>query len=113
MAKGIVHTPEYLAEIARLNAQVKPVECSGQAGDIVFWHHRTAHMAGHNYTSVMRQAVLADFWTQDLDRLRTTDAQGDMWRDWSEELQNTQCGYSDEFANSQKIHVKQEIRDKN
>lgn len=113
MAKGIVHTPEYLAEIARLNAQVKPVECSGQAGDIVFWHHRTAHMAGHNYTSVMRQAVLADFWTQDLDRLRTTDAQGDMWRDWSEELQNTQCGYSDEFANSQKLHKKQQIKDKN
>ena len=56
-----MHTPEYLAEITRLNEQVTPVECSGQAGDIVFWHHRTAHMAGHNYTSVMRQAVLADF----------------------------------------------------
>ena len=100
-AKGIVHTTEYLAEIERLNAEVKPVECWGQAGDIVFWHHRTAHMAGHNYTDVMRQAVLADFWTDDLDHLRTTDAQGDMWRDWSTEVQSAALSYSEPFAKKQ------------
>ena len=103
-AKGIVHTTEYLAEIERLNAEVKPVECWGQAGDIVFWHHRTAHMAGHNYTDVMRQAVLADFWTDDLDHLRTTDAQGDMWRDWSTELQRAALSYSEPFAKKQNIN---------
>ena len=103
-AKGIVHTAEYLAEIERLNAEVRPVECWGEAGDIVFWHHRTAHMAGHNYTDVMRQAVLADFWTDDLDRLRTTDAQGDMWRDWSTEVQEAALSYSETIANKQKIN---------
>jgi len=100
-AKGIVHTAEYLAEIERLNAEVKPVECWGQAGDIVFWHHRTAHMAGHNYTDVIRQAVLADFWTDDLDHLRTTDAQGDMWRDWSTEVQRAALSYSEPLAEKQ------------
>ena len=103
-AKGIVHTAEYLAEIERLNTEVKPVECWGQAGDIVFWHHRTAHMAGHNYTDVMRQAVLADFWTDDLDHLRTTDAQGDMWRDWSTEVQRAALSYSEPFAKKQNIN---------
>ena len=106
-AKGIVHSPEYLAEIARLDAEVTPVECWGAAGDIVFWHHRTAHMAGHNYTDVMRQAVLADFWTEDLDHFRTTDAHGDMWRDWSEQVQLADGYYSKEFAISQKLHNKQ------
>ena len=27
-----------------------PVDCYGEAGDIVFWHHRMGHMAGHNYS---------------------------------------------------------------
>ena len=103
-AKGIVHTAEYLAEIERLNAEVKPVECWGQAGDIVFWHHRTAHMAGHNYTDVIRQAVLADFWTDDLDHLRTTDAQGDMWQDWSTEVQRAALSYSEPFAKKQNMN---------
>ena len=102
-AKGIVHTSAYLAEIQRLNAHVKPVECWGAAGDIVLWHHRTAHMAGHNYTPVMRQAVLADFWTEDLDQLRTTDSQGDMWRDWSTAVQQADGSYSEAFAESQKL----------
>lgn len=102
-AKGIVHSPEYLAEIERLNAEVQPVECWGRAGDIVFWHHRTAHMAGHNYTDVMRQAVLADFWTEDLDHFRTTDAQGDMWRDWSEEVQGVALEYSQTLAKDQRL----------
>ena len=102
-AKGIVHSAEYLTEIERLNAEVTPVECWGSVGDIVFWHHRTAHMAGHNYTDVIRQAVLADFWTDDLDRFRTTDAQGDMWRDWSNEVQAASLSYSEKVANTQRF----------
>ena len=101
--KGIVHSPEYLREIARLNAEVKPVECWGKAGDIVFWHHRLAHMAGHNYTGTIRQAVLADFWTTDLDALRATPAQGDMWRDWSAQVQRCSVGYSKDFAIEQRL----------
>ncbi|NKB98624.1 MAG: hypothetical protein GKR90_09070 [Pseudomonadales bacterium] len=104
--KGIVHTEEYSAEVGSLNEDTKAVECYGNAGDVVFWHHRTAHMAGHNYSPQIRQAVLADFWTDDLDVFRTQDAGGDMWRDWSPELQNTaDRAYSEEFAKVQRLSV--------
>ena len=101
--KGIVHTDEYLTEIDALNQDTKPVECWGQAGDIVFWHHRTAHMAGHNYSDVIRQAVLADFWKTDLDKYRGEDPGGDPWRDWSAEIQNASGQFSAEFAKSQRL----------
>lgn len=101
--KGIVHSPEYLQEIDALNTDTQAVECWGSAGDIVFWHHRTAHMAGHNHSSVIRQAVLADFWKTDLDELRTQPADGDMWRDWSAAVQNAANTYSDAFARQQRL----------
>jgi hypothetical protein len=101
--KGIVHSPEYLREIDFLNRDVASVECWGRAGDIVFWHHRLAHMAGHNYTNTIRQAVLADFWTTDLDRLRTVSAQGDMWGDWSQQVQSSDGQYSAPFARIQRL----------
>ena len=82
--KGIAHSTEYLAELAKVIAEVEPVECHGQAGDIVFWHHRLAHAAGQNYSDQIRQAVLADFWTEDLDQLRSKLVTADMWEDWSE-----------------------------
>jgi hypothetical protein len=31
--------------------------------------------------------VLADFWTDDLDHLRTKPVDSDMWEDWSDALQ--------------------------
>ncbi len=101
--KGIVHTPEYLAELERLEADTRPVECWGNAGDVVFWHHRTAHMAGHNYTSVIRQAVLADFWRTSLDAARLDPPQPDMWRDWSPVLRASDGTYSEDFARTQRL----------
>lgn len=103
--KGIVHTDAYLAEIDALNRDTQPVECYGEAGDIVFWHHRTAHMAGHNYSDTIRQAVLADFWKLDLDQYRGEDPGGDPWRDWSPEIQNASGLYSDGFAATQRLHT--------
>lgn len=100
---GIVHTEAYLAELAALNEDTRPVECWGNAGDIVFWHHRTAHMAGHNYSQTIRQAVLADFWTLELDRYRGEDPGGDPWRDWSPAVQNASGVYSEAFALSQRL----------
>jgi hypothetical protein len=36
------------------------VECHGHAGDVVLWHHRLLHAAGHNYhPGVIRQAIIA------------------------------------------------------
>ncbi len=100
--KGIVHTDAYLAEIEALNGE-PAVECWGQAGDIVFWHHRTAHMAGHNHSAVIRQAVLADFWKPELDEYRAIPPSEDMWQEWSGAVQNAPEGYSAAFAAAQRL----------
>ncbi|MCZ6890372.1 MAG: phytanoyl-CoA dioxygenase family protein [Gammaproteobacteria bacterium] len=101
--KGILHTAEYLAEIEAINRDTQPVDCWSSAGDVVLWHHRTAHMAGHNYSPVIRQAVLYDFSTTDLDRNRMDPPQDDMWRDWSQDVQRTDGGYSAELARDQRL----------
>ncbi|MEM7134849.1 MAG: phytanoyl-CoA dioxygenase family protein [Chloroflexota bacterium] len=105
--KGLLHSPEYLAEIERINEDTKPVDCYGSAGDVVLWHHRTAHMAGHNHSSIIRQAVLGDFSKTDLDQTRMDPPQADMWRDWSEEMRNASGSYSDAFARGQRLTEKQ------
>ena len=101
--KGISHTAEYLAEITRLNENVKPVECWGRAGDVVFWHHRTAHMAGHNYSEIIRQAILADFWNEGLDEHRTKSVADDMWDDWSMQVRESEGTYTKEFSMEQRL----------
>lgn len=58
------------------------LECTGQAGDIVFWHHRLAHMAGRNHSRFLRQAVLYDFTRADLEVAQEDPPQANMWRDW-------------------------------
>jgi hypothetical protein len=58
------------------------VECYGNAGDIVFWHHRIGHAAGHNRSGQIRQAVLYDFRKKDLEQTQEEPPCEDMWRDW-------------------------------
>ena len=99
--KGIIHSPEYDAELAKVMADTKPVDCSGKTGDVVLWHHRLAHMAGHNYSNAIRQAVLYDFTRKDLDTCRMDAPQDEMWRDWSDEVKHNLSSYSDEFAHTQ------------
>jgi len=101
--KGILHTDSYLAELAQLQADTRPVDCHGQCGDVVFWHHRLAHMAGHNYSSVIREAVLYDFCKTDLDQRRLDPAGGDMWRDFSPAVQAATEDYSAAFAAQQHL----------
>lgn len=67
---------------ARVHAVDNRVDCHGKAGDIVFWHHRIGHSAGHNRTERIRQAVLFDFKRKDLDSKLDTPPQADMWWDW-------------------------------
>ena len=56
------------------------VDCYGQAGDIVFWHHRIGHSVGHNRSKRIRQAVLYDFKKKDL--MVDEPPCDNMWRDW-------------------------------
>lgn len=101
--KGIIHSPAYVEELAAIMRDTPPVDCSAEEGDVVIWHHRLAHMAGHNYTNVIRQAVLCDFNRVDLDKLRLDPPQKDMWRDWSDELQASNDSYSNEFSKLQRL----------
>ena len=58
------------------------VDCHGQAGDIIFWHHRIGHTASHNYSSNIRQAILYDFTKNDLPETMEEPPNENMWRDW-------------------------------
>jgi hypothetical protein len=100
--KGILHTPEYEAELARVIGDTEPVDCCGEAGDVVLWHHRLAHAAGHNHTNVIRQAVLYDFTKTDLDTCRMDPPQADMWHDWSLELRESDGVYPSTMDRSQR-----------
>ncbi|MGI9328633.1 MAG: phytanoyl-CoA dioxygenase family protein [Pseudomonadales bacterium] len=103
--KGIIHPPEYLAEIANVEADTPAVDCYGGAGDVVFWHHRLGHMAGQNRarSPSIRQAVLYDFCKSDLDQTRLDPPQANMWRDWSDALQQADAPISAQFAAEQRL----------
>lgn len=103
--KGIIHPPEYLEEVAKVEADTPPVECYGETGDVVFWHHRLGHMAGHNFADspTIRQALLYDFCKTDLDTMRLDPPQEDMWRDWGDELKAADAPISRQFAAEQML----------
>lgn len=105
--KGIIHPPEYLREVSRVAADTPPVDCYGTAGDVVFWHHRLGHMAGHNYAQPpsIRQALLYDFCKTDLDQTRMDPPQDNMWRDWSDALNAADVPISRQFAAEQRLPV--------
>ena len=64
-------------------SQQPHVDCHGNAGDVVFWHHRLGHSAGHNRSRQIRQAVLFDFKKQDLAEMQEKTPPEDMWEDWA------------------------------
>lgn len=101
--RGLIQSPAYMEEIKAVMTDIEPVDCWGKEGDVILWHHRLAHMAGHNYSDVIRQAVLYDFTRTDLDTCRMDPPQPDMWRDWSDALKESDGTYSDEFAMTQRL----------
>jgi hypothetical protein len=105
--KGILHPPAYLAEVQAVEADTQAVDCYGEAGDIVFWHHRLGHMAGHNYglPRTIRQAVLYDFCKTDLDTTRMDPPQDNMWRDWSAAVQAADVEIPRQLAAEQRLPI--------
>ena len=85
------------AETLKWVGRGESVDCYGAAGDVVFWHQRLGHMAGHNYSGNIRQAALydfcskalGDFWRKELipTPIMLEPPQANMWKDWSLELQ--------------------------
>ncbi len=102
--KGLIHPPEYQKELQCILEDTAPVDCWGETGDVVLWHHRLVHAAGENHSDVIRQAVLGDFNRHDLDILRLEPPGDDMWRDWSDELKRSNGEYSAEFARQQRCN---------
>ena len=78
---GNERTEQYENHAAFFNRQPY-VDCHGRAGDIIFWHHRLGHSAGHNRSKRIRKAVLCDFCKRDLEKTTDEPPCEDMWRDW-------------------------------
>eukprot|EP01051_Picozoa_sp_SAG22_P013458 SAG22_NODE_1509_length_4263_cov_194.143612_3_plen_101_part_00 len=77
-------------------ADTVPVDLSGKCGDVIFWHHRTAHMAGQNHSGNIRQAVLYDY-IKKAEFYDDGPPPSDMWRDWSPQLRAL-CGADEELS---------------
>lgn len=78
--------PEPNTQVEAVTEQVlqgERVDCHGKAGDVIFWHHRLGHSAGHNRSWRIRQAVLYDYKRKDLGAQIDTLPQEDMWTDWN------------------------------
>ena len=73
-----------------IKADTVPVETSGPVGSVVLWHANLTHMAGQNtLPDVIRQATIYAFAKTPAavaDEVVKRDPQGDLWRDWSDEV---------------------------
>jgi hypothetical protein len=77
--------------IGRIKSDTAPVECHGPAGTVVLWHTKIFHVVGQNTSSdVIRQATIYGYLktAESLsDEMAMDNAGGDIWRDWSHEVQ--------------------------
>ena len=107
--KGIIHPKDYLLEVTQVQQDTNPVDCFGERGDIVFWHHRLGHMAGYNNSDsqTIRQALLFDYCHKDLDTLRLSAPHPNMWNDWSVQLQQAEQAISAETSELQQLNQSQ------
>ncbi|MBX3015599.1 MAG: phytanoyl-CoA dioxygenase family protein [Caldilineaceae bacterium] len=77
-------TPTEQTQAMQAEVNQQPyVDCYGNAGDVVFWHHRLGHSAGHNRSAQIRQAVLYDFKKRDLAERQAVPPPPDLWTDWA------------------------------
>ena len=76
--------------IAEIKADTQPFDCHGPAGTVVLWHTKILHIAGQNTSSdVIRQATIYGFKKTPAavpDALVVDNTNGDIWRDWSDEV---------------------------
>ena len=78
---GGERTDEWQADIDFFKQKL-PVECHGDAGDIIFCHHRLAHGVGYNRSKSIRKAVLGEFKKIDLEERMTKPPAENMWDGW-------------------------------
>ena len=77
-----------------VKGDTEPVDTYGPAGTVVLWHTKILHMVGQNTSNdVIRQATIYGYQKTVgslSDELAMTDAGGDVWRDWSDEVRATE-----------------------
>ena len=97
---GEKHTDKHLAVrraggyddpvIAEIKDDTQPFDCHGPAGTVVLWHTKILHIAGQNVSSdIIRQATIYGFLKTPAalpDSLVVDNTNGDIWRDWSDEV---------------------------
>ena len=78
--------------IGRIKADTQPFDCHGPAGTVVLWHTKILHIAGQNSSDdVIRQATIYGFLKTTAavsDALAVDNTDGDIWRDWSDEVRS-------------------------
>ena len=98
--EGEKHTDKHLAVrkaggytdpvIREIKADTEPFDCHGPAGTVVLWHTKILHIAGQNASDdVIRQATIYGFKKTPEsvpDALVVDNTDGDIWRDWSDEV---------------------------
>ena len=76
--------------VEAVKSDTEPVDTYGPAGSVVLWHNKILHIPGQNTSNdVIRQATIYGFVKSPeglSDELAMTDAGGDIWRDWSDEV---------------------------
>ncbi len=80
--------------ISEIKEDTPVVDTHGPCGSVVLWHANMLHMAGQNTTSdVIRQATIYGYnKTEESlpDELALAYPDGDLWRDWSDEVRATE-----------------------
>ena len=98
--EGEKHTDKHLAVrkaggytdpvIREIKADTEPFDCHGSTGTVVLWHTKILHIAGENASNdVIRQATIYGFKKTPEsvpDALVVDNTDGDIWRDWSDEV---------------------------
>lgn len=78
--------------IGQIKTDTQPVDCHGPAGTVVLWHTKILHIPGQNISQdIIRQATIYGYLktpTALPDELVIDNTDGDIWRDWSDEVRN-------------------------
>lgn len=88
-AGGYESLPEPIFE--EIKSDTHPVDTHGPAGTVVLWHTKLLHMPGQNTSEdVIRQATIYGYIKTQAalpDALAMDNTTGNIWRDWSDEVQ--------------------------
>lgn len=90
-------TSEYNSIVKRY-AALRPLELSGNAGDVILCHHRLLHAPSLNYSRRMRMAAFCDYILPNCAALARQTPSQDIWEDWAPALRQSDTGESSDHS---------------